>query len=130
MTILRLRTSEVGATFDLNINSLIYAHHEKEFFTCYTNYQKYCSDPFKRHVQLISKSLTPISWETYQKYSFLPIVPGKKLCVSCFKEVRKSMPNNDSPAEEEHPCEFQESIETEIGKESAQSVLSNLRKIY
>ncbi|XP_034246220.1 uncharacterized protein LOC117648108 [Thrips palmi] len=74
--------------------NVVCGSHYRQFITCYAVSQKFCCDPFEAHrLKNVSSSLKPVSAQLHDKcVSLLPaVVEGKKLCISCLKEVHSRL---------------------------------------
>ena len=68
--------------------SLVCFHHYTQFVKKYPSWFKVCCDPFQKHSRHVRSTLREISLEDVKRFeNFSDLIPGKKLCFRCFKEL-------------------------------------------
>ena len=68
--------------------SLVCFHHYTHFVKKYPSWFKVCCDPFQKHSRHVRSTLREISLEDVKRFeNFSDLIPGKKLCFRCFKEL-------------------------------------------
>lgn len=69
--------------------SSVCSYHFHKHFELFSCRQKICMDPFGRHKKRITRGLRIISLETARLHRTLNLIPGKKLCATCRRDVSK-----------------------------------------
>jgi hypothetical protein len=92
-TILELRSQ-----VDCDAIQTICKHHEQTLLVKFSSLIKKCADPFNEHLTAKTKSLRIVTPHWYSKSQYLhgKVVPGQKLCPTCFIRLNKSNLQSDS----------------------------------
>ena len=96
-------------------------HHEQAVLMRYTQYQRSCCNPFQKHQKPIKGALREVSLDTAQDFKSMNIsvIPGKKICPTCRKELAIKL-----QAVNEKNEEIQES-DSQMEKESDTETMSS-----
>ena len=94
--------------------------HRKVFLTQYENHQRACCDPLSRHHgKKPTKGLREISLIYSNLHKHLTLVPGKKICTPCRKEVSSHTYEIQDPEPEPSPS-HESDVETGLSDEEEQ----------
>lgn len=83
---------KLRAKLDANaVVDTICLHHKYLLDTGYSTRQKKCLDPLKDHKKPITKCLKIVGEAAFQENTQMKhyVVPGDKLCLSCYKKLSK-----------------------------------------
>ena len=81
-------TLQLRSGCDASVHSVCQYHWHK-YFEIYIYKQRICLDPFGKHKKIVTKGLRVITLEVARLHHELNLIPGKKLCPTCRREVSK-----------------------------------------